>query len=111
MKSNSQPIAVIIIIIATLLSAISFLKVATVEVPVFADHGGDSDNDSKIKQMNKCNTNLKIDDSSTLDDAGGASSSSATASNDHLSSSSSAAAPGTGTVCNNDADILNTDSD
>jgi hypothetical protein len=110
MKANTTKPIVAIMVLATLVSAISFLRVATMEVPVFADRGGDSDHDYEIKQANKCNTKIKIDDSSKVY-TGGASSSSAAAENEHLASTSAAAAPGTGIVCNTNAEISNTDND
>jgi len=110
MKTNTTQSIVVIMVLVTLISAISFFGVATVKVPVFADRGDNSDHNYQIKQMNKCNTYIKIDDSNKVD-TGGASSSSASAENERLASTSAAAAPGTGTVCNTNTEISNTDDD
>jgi hypothetical protein len=84
--------------------------VATVEVPIFADRGGDSDRNFQIEQINKYSTDIKVEDSSKVY-TGGAASSSSGGSNEYSTSTSAAAAPGTGIVCNTDAEISNTDND
>jgi activator of HSP90 ATPase len=104
MKSNTTQVIVAIMLIATLVSAISFLAVAAVEVRVFADR------DFQLEQMNKCSTDIKVEDSSKVY-TGGAASSSSGGSNEYSASTSAAAAPGTGTVCNIDDEISYTDKD
>ena len=69
----------------------------------------DGDDDFQIKQMNKCNTNIKHDDSTMLD-MEGTSRSSVTAPNDHKASSATVIDLGTGT-CNTNADISDTEDD
>ena len=69
------------------------------------------DDDFQIKQMNKCNTNIKVDDSSMLDKEG-TSRSSATAPNDYKASSATVIdLGGTGIVCKTNADISDTEDD
>jgi hypothetical protein len=70
-----------------------------------------SDDDFQIKQMNKCSTNIKVDDSSMLDKEG-TSRSSATAPNGYKASSATVIdLGGTGIECNTNADILDTEDD
>ena len=68
-----------------------------------------SDDDFQIKQMNKCKSNIKHDDSTMLD-MEGTSRSSVTAPNDHKASSAAVIDLGTG-ACNTNADISDTEDD
>jgi hypothetical protein len=106
LKSNTTEQKVVIIIISIFASAISFLStMVSMEVSVFAEPNGDSDDDHNFQtnQMNKCNSNIGCTSIC---------SSSVAAPNDSLASTSAVtAAAETHVVCNTNADILNTDDD
>jgi hypothetical protein len=91
MKSNTiaLTIAVIIIMMTALVSAISF-STASAKMSV-------------IDQMNECSTQIGVDDNSTSEGGQASGGGAASAVNDDQISTSAAAAPGTGTLCENNA--------
>jgi hypothetical protein len=89
MKNNmiSLTIAVIIIMMTALVSAISF-STASAGLP-------------GLNQMNECSTQIEVDDNSTSEGGQASGGGAASAANNDRISTSAAAAPGTGTLCEN----------